>query len=163
MGRLHALLVLTWGLIRSLAAPLLGTRRGLAEFRRSYAADRLAPMAAGERRILPAFSACIACGLCDGGEGAAMARSGGRYAGVMDLMLASSRSMPDYDAAARSFEAVGDERLAVLEARCPARVPMRQIAAFVRSKAAEVAGSGVAAAPSGSEGAPGSVPGRNAR
>jgi hypothetical protein len=140
MGRLHALLVLAWGLIRSLVAPLLGLRRGLDDFRRSYAADRLAPMSAGERRLLPTFSGCIACGLCDAGEGAAMARSGGRYAGVMDLMLSSSRSMPDYDAAAHSFDAVGDERLAVLEARCPARVPMRQVAAFVRSKAAEVAG-----------------------
>jgi hypothetical protein len=56
----------------------------------------------------------------------------------MDLMLASSRSMPDYDAAARSFEAVGDERLAELEARCPTHVPMRRLAAFVRAKAAEV-------------------------
>src|ERR1019366_4385025 len=83
MGRLHALLVLTWGLIRSLAAPLLGTRRGLAEFRRSYAADRLAPMSAGERRILPAFSACIACGLCGGGEGAAVGRAGGPRRGAL--------------------------------------------------------------------------------
>jgi hypothetical protein len=143
MGRLHALLVLTWGLIRSLVAPLFGMRRGLDEFRRSYAADRLAPLSAAERRLLPAFSGCIACGLCDAGEGAAMARSGGRYGGVMDLMLSSSRSMPDYDAAARSFDAVGDERLAVLETRCPARVPMRQLAAFVRSKAAEASESAI--------------------
>ncbi|HEX3771851.1 MAG TPA: hypothetical protein VHV30_13335 [Polyangiaceae bacterium] len=139
MGRLHALFVLAWGLVRSLLAPLLGLRRGLEDFRRSYAADRLAPMSPDERRELPSFSRCIACGLCDAGEGAAMARSSGRYAGVMDLMLSSSRSMPDYDAAARSFEAVGDARLALLEARCPARVPMRRIAAFVRAKAAEVA------------------------
>jgi hypothetical protein len=76
--------------------------------------------------------------LCDVGEGAAIARSRGAYAGVMDLMLASSRSMPDYDAAARSFEAVGDDRLALLETRCPTRVPMRLVAAFVRSKAAEL-------------------------
>jgi hypothetical protein len=46
--------------------------------------------------------------------------------------------MPDYDAAARSFEAAGDERLAVLEARCPVRVPMRRIAAFVRDKAGQL-------------------------
>jgi hypothetical protein len=139
MGRLHALLVLTWGLIRSLLAPLLGLRRGLDAFRRSYAHDRLAPMTAAERIVLPAFSGCIACGLCDAGEGAAMARSGGRYGGVMDLMLASSRSMPEYDAAARSFDAVGDERLAALETRCPTRVPMRRIAEFVRLKAGEAA------------------------
>jgi hypothetical protein len=138
MGRLHALLVLAWGLLRSLVAPLIGTRRGLAEFRRSYAADRLPPLSPSERELLPRLSRCIACGLCDVGEGAAMVRSGGRYAGVMDLMLCSSRNMPDYDAAARSFEAVGDDRLAELEARCPARVPMRELAAFVRSKAAEM-------------------------
>ena len=51
-------------------------------------------------------------------------------------MLASSRSMPDYDAAARSFAAIGDERLAELETRCPAQVPMRKVAAFVPSQGA---------------------------
>jgi hypothetical protein len=56
----------------------------------------------------------------------------------MDLMLASSRNMPDFDAAVRSFDAVGDERLAELEAICPTRVPMRKVAAFVRAKAAEL-------------------------
>jgi hypothetical protein len=56
----------------------------------------------------------------------------------MDLMLASSRNMPDYDVAARSFAAIGDERLAELETRCPAHVPMRKVAAFVRAKASEV-------------------------
>jgi hypothetical protein len=96
-------------------------RRGLADFRLSYAADRLPPVSIEERALLLRASACLACGLCDAGEGAAMARSVGAYAGVMDLMLASSRSMPDYDAAVASFDAVTDERLAQLEPRCPAR------------------------------------------
>lgn len=138
MGRLHALFVLAWGLVRLLLAPLVGARRGLADFRRSYAADCIPPVTPSERQLLPELSGCIACGLCDVGEGAAIARSGGRYAGVMDLMLSSSRNMPDFDAAAASFDAVGDERLAELEPRCPARVPMRRLAAFVRSKAAEM-------------------------
>jgi hypothetical protein len=139
MGRLYALFILAWALVRSLLAPLFGTRRGLADFRKSYAPDRLPPVSPEERRTLPTLEGCVACGLCDVGEGARMARSGGVYAGVMDLMLASSRSMPDYDAAARSFDAVGDARLAELEARCPVRVPMRKVAAFVRAKAADVA------------------------
>jgi hypothetical protein len=139
MGRLYALVILAWALVRSLLAPLLGTRRGLADFRKSYAPDRLPPVSPEERRTLPTLEGCVACGLCDVGEGARMARSGGVYAGVMDLMLASSRSMPDFDAAARSFDAVGDARLAELETRCPVRVPMRKVAAFVRAKAAEVA------------------------
>ena len=138
MGRLHALLILAWALVRSVLTSLVGARRGLADFRRSYAADRLPPVTADERRLLPLLSGCIACGLCDVGEGARIVRSGGVYAGVMDLMLASSRSMPDCDVAARSFEAVGDDRLAELEARCPTRVPMRALAAFVKAKAAEV-------------------------
>ena len=139
MGRLHALLILAWALVRSLLAPVFGVRRGLADFRRSYAPDRLPPVTPEERRVLPTLGGCIACGLCDVGEGARMARSGGVYGGVMDLMLASSRSMPDYDAAARSFTAIGDDRLAQLETRCPAHVPMRRVAAFVRAKASEVA------------------------
>jgi succinate dehydrogenase/fumarate reductase-like Fe-S protein len=144
MDRLHALAILAWALLRSLLAPLLGTRRGLADFCRSYASDRLPPVTAEQRRLLPQLSGCIACGLCDVGEGARMARSAGTYAGVMDLMLASSRSMPDYDAAARSFQAVGEERLAALEQRCPTRVPMRRLAAFVLEKAREIAAQGEA-------------------
>jgi hypothetical protein len=139
MGRLHALLILAWALVRSLLAPLFGTRRGLADFRKSYAPDRLPPVSPDERRTLPMLEGCVACGLCDVGEGARIARSGGAFAGVMDLMLASSRSMPDFDAAVRSFDAIGDARLAELETRCPVRVPMRKVAAFVRAKAAEVA------------------------
>ena len=139
MGRLYALLILAWALVRSLLAPLFGTRRGLADFRKSYAPDRLPPISPEERRTLPMLEGCVACGLCDVGEGARIARSGGVFAGVMDLMLASSRSMPDFDAASRSFDSIGDARLAELEARCPVRVPMRKVAAFVRAKAAEVA------------------------
>jgi hypothetical protein len=137
MARFHALILLAWALVRSLLSPFLGTRRGLSAFRASYAADRLPPIRADERKLVPHMSGCLACGLCNVGEGAAMVRSRGVYSGVMDLMLASSRSMPDYDAAERSFADVGDERLAALEARCPARVPMRLVAAFVRAKAAD--------------------------
>jgi hypothetical protein len=138
MGRMHALLILALALVRSLTAALFGERRGLSDFRASYAADRLAPLAAAERNLLPQLSGCIACGLCDAGEGARIVRSGRSYTGVMDLMVASSRSMPDFDAAARSFAAVGDDRLAELESRCPVRVPMRKVASFVRAKAAEM-------------------------
>jgi hypothetical protein len=138
MDRLHALLLLAWALVRTLITQRFGRPRGLAAFLRSYAADRVPPFTPEERRVLPRLGGCIACGLCDVGEGAAIARSAGPYAGVMDLMLASSRGMPDYDLAVRSFDAVGDDRLATLEGRCPTRVPMRQLAAFVRAQAAEV-------------------------
>jgi hypothetical protein len=144
---LRAGMLLAWALVRTLLGNALGMRRGLADFRRSYGPDRLPPMTPAQRRALPTFSGCIACGLCDVGEGARAAASGGAYAGVMDLMLASARSMPDYDAALAAFDAVGDARLAELEARCPTGVPMRQVAAFVREKAAEVAVLSEAAGP----------------
>ena len=132
--RLYALLILAWSLVRV----LLGPRRGIAAFRANYEADRLPPVAPDERRTLPTLSGCIACGLCDIGEGVRARKSGGAYGGTMDLILASSRSMPDFDAAMKSFAVVSDERLAELEARCPARVPMRKVAAFVRAKGTEI-------------------------
>jgi hypothetical protein len=147
MEKLHAVLILAWALLRATLARLFGTTPGLDAFRANYAADRLPPVAPDERRVLPTLSGCIACGLCDVGEGARAAASHGTYGGAMDLMLASSRSMPDYDAAVRSFSAVSDARLAELEARCPTRVPMRKLAAFVRAKADEVALGGARSSP----------------
>jgi succinate dehydrogenase/fumarate reductase-like Fe-S protein len=138
MDRVQALFILAWALVRSLLAPLLGKRRGLADFERSYGPDRLPALSLEERDLVTKMGGCIACGLCNVGEGAAMTRSKGAYRGVMDLMLASSRSMPDYDAALRSFDAVSDARLGELEGRCPAHVPMRRVAAFVRAKAAQM-------------------------
>jgi hypothetical protein len=126
---LHAATLLFWALLRTLFAPLVGGRRGLPDFKASYAPDRLPPVAPDERRTLSRLGGCIACGLCDAAD-----------PGVMDLMLASSRSMPDFDVAVESFAAHSDERLARLEARCPTRVPMRKVAALVRAKAAEVTG-----------------------
>jgi succinate dehydrogenase/fumarate reductase-like Fe-S protein len=139
MEKLRVVLILAWALVRTLLTRLMRATPGLAAFRSNYAADRLPPVTPDERRLLPTLSGCIACGLCDVGEGVRAAASGGSYVGTMDLMLATSRSMPDYDAAVRSFAQVSDERLAELEARCPAAVPMRKVAAFVRAKAAEVA------------------------
>jgi hypothetical protein len=132
------MLRLAWALVRTLVAPLFGLRRGLAQFRASYAKDRLPALSGPERRQIAKLGGCIACGLCNAGEGSRIVASKGSFAGVMDLMLASSRSMPDYDVAARSFAAVPDERLAELESICPARVPMRELKRFVLAKAEDV-------------------------
>ena len=83
------------------------------------------------------FGRCIACGICDRGERARIAQSEGAYRGVMELMLSASRSMPDFGAAALGFAHVSDEVLDEKELLCPTRVPMRKIAAFVRTKAGE--------------------------
>ncbi|MDF3071931.1 MAG: hypothetical protein K0R38_7532 [Polyangiaceae bacterium] len=138
--RLKAWLLLTWAMLQSLVKRLFGRAGGIAAFRRNYDADGLPPVTADERRELSTFSRCVACGICDRGEGDRIAASGGAYRGVMPLMLSASRSMPDFRAAAYSLSFVSDDVLAEKEQSCPTEVPMRRIAAFLRAKANEVGG-----------------------
>lgn len=140
-ARLKALFLLAGALLSSLLKRLV-TRRvdGIAAFRSRYDEDGLPPVTADERKMLPEFQRCIACGLCDRGEAERIARSGGAYRGVMPLVLAGSRSMPDYRAAAYSFGFVDDAVLAEKERICPTGVPFRKIARFVREKADAVGG-----------------------
>lgn len=139
-ARLKAWLLLTLSMVKALLRRLFGAKSGIAAFRRAYDADGLPPVTAAERAELPTFSRCIACGICDRGESARIAASGGAYRGVMPLMLSASRSMPEFRAAAYSLSFVTDEVLADKEKLCPAQVPMRRIAAFLRAKANEVGG-----------------------
>ena len=139
--RLKAILLLALYLFKTLGRRLFTRNKsGIAAFRRNYDADGLPPVTPEERAVMPDFSRCIACGLCDRGEAGRIAASGGAYRGVMALVLAGSRSMPDYRAAAYSFGFVSDEVLAEKEAICPTQVPFRAIAHFVRDKAAAVGG-----------------------
>jgi succinate dehydrogenase/fumarate reductase-like Fe-S protein len=130
--RLHAAFILAWALVKTLLAPLFGARRGLREFEASYRTKGgLVELAEEDRKELPTFGRCIACGRCNVGDASRIVASKGAFGGVMDLILASSRSMPDFAVAARSFEAIDDARLANLERTCPTAVPMRAIRAFV--------------------------------
>lgn len=139
-ARLKAWLLLTLALLKAFARRLFGRAGGIAAFRRAYDADGLPPVTPAERAELPTFSRCIACGICDRGEGERIAASGGAYRGVMSLMLSASRSMPEFRAAAYSLSFVSDEALARKERLCPTGVPMRRIASFLRAKADEVGG-----------------------
>ena len=134
--RLKAFFLLTLAVLRTFVRRLFGGKKGgIAAFRAHYAADGLAPLTPEQRDAVSTFGTCIACGLCDRGERARIASSGGAYRGVMQLVLAASRSMPDFGAAAVGFAFVPDEVLAEKERICPTRVPMRRIAQFVREKA----------------------------
>jgi hypothetical protein len=135
-GRALALAVLAKALFEVTVEKLLGGRPGLAIFHENYDADRLPPLDAAEREQLARFSRCIACGRCDAGEGERIARSKGAYPGLMAIVLASSRSMPDFDAAALALDHVPDDVLAAKEEICPTLVPFTALARFVRAKAA---------------------------
>lgn len=137
-ARLKALWLLALALVRTLVRRLFGGGRdGLKRFQENYAADGLSSVTLEQRMSMSRFGRCVACGICNRGEAERIIESNGTYLGIMQLMLATSRSMPDYAAAARSFAFVSDEVLARKEALCPTQVPMREIARFVRDKAAE--------------------------
>lgn len=140
-GRVKAWLLLTFALLRTVLRRLFSRRgRGLAAFRENYDADALPPVSPAERAAMPGFQRCIACGLCDRNEAERIAASGGAYRGLMALVLGASRSMPDFRAAAYSFSFVPEQVLAEKEQLCPTAVPFREIARFVRDKAASVGG-----------------------
>jgi hypothetical protein len=139
--RLKAILLLALFLLKTVFRRIFTNHKsGIAAFRANYDADGLPPVSLAEREEMPAFSRCIACGLCDRGEAGRIEASGGAYRGVMTLVLAGSRSMPDYRAAAYSFSFVSDDVLAEKETICPTGVPFRAIARFVREKASAVGG-----------------------
>ena len=140
-GRVKALFLLAVALLKTLLLRAL-TRRpdGIAAFRENYDADGLPPVTPDEREALYSFQRCVACGICDRGEAGRIARSGGAYRGVMALVVAGSRSMPEFRAAAYGFQFVPEDVLAEKERVCPVRIPFRQVAAFVRDKAAAVGG-----------------------
>lgn len=134
--RIKALWLLAWALVRTLLRRLFGSRRsGFELFQQNYAADGLSAVTEQERQDMPAFGRCVACGLCDRNDRARILASGGRFRGTMSLIIAASRSMPDYRAAALGFAHLTDEDLRERESVCPTRVPIRLIARFVRAKA----------------------------
>lgn len=132
-GRALAVVVLARSLVRVAIRRLFRERTGLRLFHDNYDADRLPPVSPEDRARFSTFSRCIACGRCDVGEGARIAASNGAYPGLMAVVIASSRSMPDFDAAARALAFVPDEVLAAKTRVCPTRVPFLDLARFVRA------------------------------
>ncbi|MDX2051999.1 MAG: hypothetical protein SFV15_06390 [Polyangiaceae bacterium] len=139
-SKFKATLLLAWALLRLLFRRATRAHQGLALFRANFDSDGLPPVSRDERSAFTRFSGCIACGLCDRGEAQRVQASGGAYRGVMALVLAASRSMPDFRAAAYSFHFVPEAVLAQKELICPSRIPFRALARFVHDKAAEVGG-----------------------
>lgn len=137
-GRALALAVLAWSMMKVSVDRLFRAKTGLPLFLENYGEDRLPPVDPAERAQMSRFSTCIACGRCDVGEADRIARSNGAYPGLMAVVLASSRSMPDYDAARVALEHVPDSVLASKSSVCPTGVPFVELATFVRKKADQI-------------------------
>jgi hypothetical protein len=134
-GRPLALFLLGWSLAKALARRALHNRSGLIAFENNYGSEGLGTINPHERQELSGFSKCIACGRCDFGEGQRIVEAAGAYPGLMQLVRASSRSMPDFDAAAAGFSHLEDAELADKTARCPVGMPFSELAEFVRNHA----------------------------
>ncbi len=139
LARVHAAWLLALSLLRTIVRRVFRPNsHGLALFHSNYAQDRLLPLTTADRDVLPAFSGCVACGLCDVGQATSIAASQGRYRGMMAFVLSASRSMPDFDAALDALRHVDVAKLESLERVCPSHVPLRSLAAFVQRNAAAV-------------------------
>jgi hypothetical protein len=135
-ARLHALLILSWAFVVTLLKKVFRFGpRGLALFRANYEGDHLSSISPIERDELAGYGRCIACGRCNVGDAARMTESHGAYPGTMSLMLASSRNLPDFAAASEALRFISDEELEEKEGVCPARVPMRKVARFIKNHA----------------------------
>ena len=88
-----------------------------------YAADRLQPLTAAERGLLPDMSRCINCGICALVAG----RAGSAY--LPDLSSAYLRALPKLNHAAGDLDSRVDLRAAA--AACPVGVPLPAVAAIV--------------------------------
>jgi hypothetical protein len=135
-GRIKAFALLALALLRTLWR-LTWHRHidGLARFRENYAGDGLTPLSELDRGQMRQFGRCIACGRCDRGDAERILASKGEFRGTMGLVLAASRSMPDYRAAAHGFAHLTPADLEAKERLCPTRVPLRQLARFVQANA----------------------------
>jgi succinate dehydrogenase/fumarate reductase-like Fe-S protein len=135
-GRLKALVLLAWALVRTLWRRAWHRHvDGLGQFRQNYARDGLTALLPGDREAMAEFGRCIACGRCERDDAAKIIESKGRFRGTMGLVLAASRSMPDYRAAALGFAFLSEADLERKERVCPTHVPLRRLAAFVQSNA----------------------------
>ena len=138
-GRALALAVLAWSLLKVTLDRAFGAKTGIALFRENYDDDRLPPIEARtSARAWQRSRGASRAAAATWARPSASAASRGAYAGVMSIVLASSRRMPDFDAApcSRSITCptpCSPERRA---SQVPTSVPFRELAwPFVRAKA----------------------------
>jgi succinate dehydrogenase/fumarate reductase-like Fe-S protein len=136
MGRqLQALWILAWSLLEVLVGRLWQAKPGVAQFRAHYGPDRLEPVAGDDRMVLLAASQCIACGRCSYSAARAAGPSRG-FLSPAHVVVAASRSLPEYDVAVEALADATAAQLAACELDCPARVPFVALARAIRRHAA---------------------------
>lgn len=130
-----SLVRLGWYFAKRLLARAFLPRRGLLRFRESYEAEGLFSLEREERAAVAAMSRCLACGVCDAHFGSYRDVARGALRGPSDLVLAQSRSLPDWDALAVPLAQLERGALERIERLCPARIPLREVARVASRRA----------------------------
>ena len=112
----------------------LDRRTGKARFLANYATEGLLPMTDAGRQVLQGAARCIHCGLCEAYDPALSALPRTAYDGASLLAVAYARATPDLPHARTVLAQLTDAQLEGGEAVCPTRVPLRAIAAHLRSE-----------------------------
>lgn len=130
-----SLVTLGWHFLVRLVGRVLLPRRGLRRFEESYGGERLFALEREEQEVVASLSRCIACGLCDAHFGSYddVARIAMR--GPSDVVLADTRSLPDWDALALPLAQLARGDLARIERLCPARIPLARVVEIAKRRA----------------------------
>jgi succinate dehydrogenase/fumarate reductase-like Fe-S protein len=126
-------------LIHLLKQPFAGDGRGgKARFLANYAPEGNLPTSTEDRAVLRGASRCIHCGLCEAYDLALAAQPRSVYEGASALPVSYARAVPDLRHARKALERLDEGQLAGAEAICPTRVPLREIARYLKRKLAEL-------------------------
>lgn len=126
---------LGWLFAKRLIGRAFLPRRGLARFLESYGPEGLFPLEPEEKDVVASLSRCTACGACDARFDAYDRIARTTLRSPSELVLAASRSLPDWDALAAPIAELEKGDLAALEAVCPARVPFARVARVAKERA----------------------------
>lgn len=128
-------MALGWHFLVRLAARAVLPARGLLRFKASYGPERLFELEREEQEVVASLSRCIACGICDAHFGSYddVARTAMRA--PSDVILAHTRSLPDWDALALPLAQLERGDLARIERLCPARIPLSRVVEVAKRRA----------------------------
>lgn len=113
-------------------------RSGKERFLANYAPEGLVPISLEDRAVLKGASRCIHCGLCDAYDPSMSALPRTMYDGASLLPVAYARATPGLNRIAAVLERLEDAALVKAERVCPTRVPLKEIAAMLKRKLAEL-------------------------